>query len=88
MKSLRVESEEIKKYNKDTHEAELREAKFLPREMTFQSSIMFWDNTVAFFSTKDEGIAWIVESASIKDMIEQMFEMMWSVSRRMETLEE
>jgi sugar-specific transcriptional regulator TrmB len=88
LKSLRVESEEIKKYNKDTHEAELREAKFLPREMTFQSSIMFWDNTVAFFSTKDEGIAWIVESASIKDMIEQMFEMMWSVSRRMETLEE
>ena len=88
LKSLRVESEEIKKYNKDIHEKELREAKFLPREMTFKSSIMFWDNKVAFFSSKDEGVAWIVESVSILEMQQQIFEMLWSVSRRMETLED
>lgn len=86
LKSLRVESEEIKKYNAFIHEKELREAKFLPREMTFKSSIMFWDNTVAFFSSKNDGIAWTVESISIREMLEQIFELLWSVSRKMETL--
>lgn len=86
LKSLRVEEYEIKKYNKTIHERELREAKFLPREMTFRSSIMFWDNKVAFFTTKSEGLAYVVESAVIREMVGQMFDMLWSVSRRMETL--
>lgn len=88
LKSLRVEEHEIKKYNKQIHEKELREAKFLPREMNFRSSIMFWDNTVAFISTKNEGIAWTVESPIISEMIKQFFDLLWSVSRRMETLKE
>jgi sugar-specific transcriptional regulator TrmB len=85
LKSLRIEAEEIKKYSKKTHLRELREAKFLPREMDFKSSIMFWDNTVAFFSTKSEGLAWTVTSPIIKEMMLQFFEMFWSVGRRMET---
>lgn len=86
LKSLRVEKMEIKKYNKTIHARELREAKFLPAEMDFRSSIMIWDDSVAFFSAKDEGLAWVVESRSLSDMMKQMFEMFWSVSRRMETL--
>lgn len=88
LKSLRVEEHEIKKYNKTIHKNELREAKFLPREMTFRASMMLWDNTVAFFSSKGEGLAWTVESITITEMMKQMFEMMWEVSRRMETLPE
>jgi len=88
LKSLRVEDTEIKKYNKTIHEREIREAKFLPSELNFHASIMFWDNTVAFFSTKQEGIAWTVESSAIFEMIKQIFELLWSVSRRMDTLEE
>lgn len=85
LNSLRVEANEIKKYSKQTHLRELRETKFLPRELTFKANIMFWDNTVSFFSTKEEGIAWTVESATIKEMIKQIFELLWSVSRKMET---
>lgn len=85
LKSLRVESHEIKKYSKKTHERELREAKFLPREMNFQTSVMFWDNTVAIFSSKSEGLAIKVTSKSIRQMHKQIFDMIWSVSRRMET---
>ncbi len=85
LKSLRVEANEIKKYSAQTHAKELREAKFLPRELTFQSNIMFWDNTVAFFTTKEEGLAWVVESPNIKKMIGQIFDLLWSVSRKMET---
>ncbi len=85
LKSLRVEAHEIKKYSKQTHTNELREAKFLPRECTFRSTIMFWDDTVAFFSTKDEAFAWTVESTIIREMIEQTFDVLWSVGRRMET---
>lgn len=85
LRSLRVESEEIKKYSKDKHRRELREAKFLPRETQFQGSIFFWDNSVAIFSTKSEGIAILIESRVIKTMMSQMFEILWSIGRRMET---
>jgi len=86
LRSLRVESQEIKKYSKETHTRELREAKFLPSELTFASSIMFWDKKIAFFTTKDEGLAWVVESESFAKTILQIFELLWSVSRKMETL--
>ena len=85
LKSLRVEKWEIKKYSKQKHVREYREAKFLPREITFRANVMFWDDTVAFFTTKREGLAWTVESPSVREMIEQIFELLWSVSRRMET---
>ncbi len=88
LKSLRVESQEIKRYSKAIHARELREAKFLPHELTFETNILFWDNTVAFFSTHSEGLAWTVESKSMREAIEQIFELLWSVSRRMETLSE
>ena len=86
LRSLRVEAHEIKEYSKEIHEKELREAKFLPREMTFRSSIMFWDDTVAFFTTEQEGLAWTVKSSATREVMSQLFEMLWSVSRRMETI--
>jgi len=88
LKSLRVEASEIKKYSKKIHERELREAKFLPAEMSFCGNIIFWGNSVAFFAAKDEGLAWVVESQSIREMTQQIFELLWSVSRRMETVVE
>lgn len=87
LKSLRVEVNEIKKYNQKVNERELREAKFLPRELTFRSSIMFWDNTVAFFTTKEEALAWTIESSSFIETITQIFDLLWSVSRKMDTIE-
>lgn len=86
LKSLRVEAREIKKYSAAIHAKEMREARFLPREFTFRASILFWDDTVAFFTTKDEGIAWTVQSPVIRELFQQVFDMLWSVSRKMETL--
>lgn len=88
LQSLRVEKYEIKKYNKSVHARELREAKFLPAELTFRSSILFWDDTVAFFTPREEGMCWTVESPAIHEMCSQIFALLWSVSRRMETLGE
>lgn len=85
LKSLRVEDQEIKKYSRNTHISELREAKFLPREFTFESTVMFWDKTVAIFSTKSEGLAIVIESRVIAEFMLQLFNMLWSVSRTMET---
>lgn len=85
LRSLRVEKYEIKKYSKATHARELREAKFLPRELAFKASLMCWDDTVAFFSSKDEGLAWTVESRSIAETVRQLFDLLWSVGRTMET---
>ncbi len=88
LKSLRVREHEIKKYSSKTHRRELREARFLPSELTFEANVSFWDDTVAFFSTKPEGLHWMVTSASIREMFEQIFHLLWSVSGKMETLTE
>lgn len=85
LKSLRIEAREIKKYSSASHVRELREAKFLPKELTFTCSVLFWDQTVAFFTAANEGVAWVVQSASFSQMIRQLFELLWSISRKMET---
>lgn len=84
LKSLRVESSEIKTYSRAAHARELREAKFLPREMTGRCSILFWDDTVAFFTPVSEGLAWTVRSKALRATLQQLFDLLWSVSRRME----
>lgn len=88
LKSLRVEKYEIKKYSRLTHVRELREAKFLPRECTFGATILFWDTSVALFSSKAEGTAVLIESPLIAEMIQQIFNVFWSISRPMETTKE
>ena len=88
LKSLRVEAREIKKYHQRIHERELREARFLPRDFTFQCSIMFWEHTVAFFTPVSEGLVWMVYSPSFTQTMKQLFDLLWSVSRKMETLVE
>lgn len=85
LKSLRVRAHEIKKYNEATHKRELREAKFLPKDLTFTMSIAFWDNKVVFFSERSEGVAILVSSRSIREGMQQLFDMLWSVSGNMET---
>lgn len=84
LKSLRVESREIKKYTPEVDRRELREARFLPREFTFASSVFFWDTTVALFSTAEEGVGVMIESRTLAAMFRQLFDMLWSLSRPME----
>lgn len=49
---------------------------------------MCWDYTVAFFTPASEGLVWIVHSKSFAQMIKQLFDLLWSVSRKMEALAE
>lgn len=86
LKSLRVETREIKKYNREIDRRELREARFLPREFTFQACMLFWDNSVAIFSTTEEGIGMLIESRTISEMFRQFFDLLWTVSRPMDTV--
>jgi HTH-type transcriptional regulator, sugar sensing transcriptional regulator len=88
LKSLRVREHEIKKYSSKTHARELREARFLPPELTFEANVLLWDDTAAFFSTKPEGLHWMVQNKSITEMMKQIFHLLWSVSGKMETLTE
>ncbi len=87
LKSLRVRSFEVKKYNEETHKQEEREARFLPAELTFASSVLIWDQTVALLSTKSEGAHILITSPSIALMYRQLFDLLWSVSGKMETLQ-
>ncbi len=46
-------------------------------------------NTILIASGADnsanEGVAWVVQSASLSQMMRQLYELLWSVSRKMET---
>jgi sugar-specific transcriptional regulator TrmB len=86
LKSLRVKKEEIKKYSALTHKRELREAKFLPRDISFKSSLMIFDDYVAILPTKIEDVAILIESRSISIMFRQIFGILWDISRKMETI--
>lgn len=88
LNSLRVRSTEIKQYNAARHQHELREARFLPPEMTFEASVLIWDHTVALLSTKSEGAHVMITSPAIALMYRQLFGVLWSVSGKMETLHE
>lgn len=85
LKSLRVETQEVKTYSINTHKKELREAKFLPRECTFAASMFLWDDSIAIFSAKHEGLGVIITSKSIHAMAQQFFDVLWEISRRMVT---
>lgn len=85
LKSLRIEAREIKKYSQASHVRELREAKFLPKELDFHCSVLCWDQNVAFFTAANEGVAWVVQSVSLSYMLKQVFDLLWSISRKMET---
>ncbi len=85
LKSLRVEAHELKKYSGAQHQRELREAKFLPREFCFTATVLFWDATVALLTDEKEGGAVIIQSAALALMMRQVFDLLWSVSRKMET---
>ncbi len=87
LRSLRIRETEIKKYNQTVHKKELREARFLPKELSFRASALIFDNTVALFSTKSEGAHVMITSKSISDMYRQIFSLLWSVSGTMETLD-
>ena len=86
LKSLRVRSKEIKNYNAKIHQTEMREARFLPSEFTFEANILMWDDTIALLSTQSEGAHVLITSQSLHTMFQQLFEMLWSVSGKMETL--
>lgn len=84
LKSLRVQAKEIKKYSRASHYRELRDARFLPHTFTFNSSIMFWDNTVAMFTSQHEGSCVTIESESLVLFYRQMFEFLWEFGKKME----
>lgn len=88
LKSLRVESREIKKYSRMSHIKELRDSRFLPRQLTFNTSILIWDHTVAFFTTESEGLAWTVESTALTKTYIQIFDLLWELGRPMITAKE
>ncbi len=88
LKSLRVETHEIKKYSSRIHAKELREARFLPKELGFQTSIFFWDDTIAFFGSQNENLAWTIRSHAWTDTLKQLFSFLWQLSRPMITLKE
>ncbi len=85
LKSLRVETHEIKRYSREAHARELREARFLPAGTAFHASLACWDDMIALYPVRQEGLAVVIQSASLSAMLRELFEILWSISRRMET---
>jgi hypothetical protein len=64
----------------------LREAKWLPRHRRPSRRASCSGTTRwRFGTTKEEGLAWTVQSKALRETYGQIFGMVWSVSRKMET---
>ena len=55
-----------------------RETRFLPKEMSMDTTIMIFNNTVAFFSEAKEMLALAITSASIAKTVKFIFQDLWS----------
>jgi len=75
--SLRTKTKNIKIDKK-----ELVKIRLLPQSLNFESNIMFWDNTVAFFGSKQEGIAWVAKSETMVKTQKQLFDLLWKISNK------
>lgn len=81
IKSLRPQEKEspewyFKAANKDT----LRTSRFLPKEITFDTVCLIYDNKVALISSKKECFGFIVESKDFSNMMKTLFDFIWMIS--------
>lgn len=68
------------KYNDINHIKNLREVRFLPKNLDFTLSIITFDNKINFFAPPEEGYHFIFESASFSKSIKNLFDFLWDIS--------
>ena len=56
---------------------ELRHTKVLPERLQMDTSIMIWDDTTVFFSSKDNFYAFVIQAPEITRMMKIMFRDIW-----------
>lgn len=60
-----------------TDEKELRRTKLMPPDYSFAANMIIYQNKIAYFSSKRELIAVLVESCDIAEMERTKFELLW-----------
>jgi sugar-specific transcriptional regulator TrmB len=70
--------DEFSKQLARTDEKELRRTKLLPPDILFDSNMIIYRNKIAYFSSKREMTAVLIESKDIAEMERKKFEMMWT----------
>lgn len=81
-KTIRLKSrEEYEEKYFHEHEKQLREIRYAPKNVSFASTFFIFDNTVAFISSKKENFGLAIESEEYKDMLLNLFGVLWNVSK-------
>ena len=81
-KSIRLKSyEDYEEKFFHRHEKQLREVRYAPANVSFTSTLLIFDNKVVFISSKKENFGLMIESEEYKDMMVNLFNVLWKVSK-------
>ncbi len=82
VKSLRVEKKELDNwYFKASNKKTLRTTRFLPKEVSFDTACLIYDNKVALISSKKENFGFIIESQEFSQMMKTLYDLIWQISK-------
>lgn len=61
-------------------EAALRQVRFLPKNISFESSIQIYDDKISIISYTDNVFAFIIENKKLADFLKQLFQLLWQMA--------
>lgn len=74
-----TKNEKIEYFNK--HTEQLREARYAPEKLNFDSTVFIYDNKSVFISSKKENFGLVIESVEYREMMEELFNSLWEQSK-------
>ncbi|MEA1926252.1 MAG: helix-turn-helix domain-containing protein [Patescibacteria group bacterium] len=81
-KTIRLKSyEDYKDKFFHRHEKQLREIRYAPASISFASTLFIFDNKVIFISSKKENFGLMIESEEYRDVMTNLFNVLWKVSK-------
>ncbi len=81
-KTIRLKSyEDYKEKFFHEHEKQLREMRYAPDNISFASTLFIFDNKVIFISSKKENFGLAIESEEYKDVMVNLFNVLWKISK-------
>ncbi|MDD3102466.1 MAG: helix-turn-helix domain-containing protein [Patescibacteria group bacterium] len=80
-RTLRVKTRESEEKYFFQHKEQLREMRYLPKSITFYSTILIWDDKVAIITSKKESFSFLIESQEFSQTMKALFEMLWLQSK-------
>lgn len=81
-KNIRIKDEPVKKNYLEKQREELREVRFLPKNIKFPAIINIFDNKVAVSASKKERVGFLIESNDFAEAMKTIFQLLWDIAEK------